>query len=427
LELGDKLLFKNEDFAAGELTQESEHLDRVLASLREGVLNASGLEVELRAPRGSRLEDPLKPEEVDAYNWRLLKFPRDTTWFAAWTPEPATFSFVVDGSGGSNFPLVNDARVERIDRALITGDPPYMNLQDLGRAFIRTTQDLGPGMGNSFWVAAPLYTRITEIRLDSPGTLGLRIETPRPVAESDLRLAVRRWSPKEDLREVYAVKLGKDDNSPLRGGEAQIPLETAQFIEAHLLFRNVDVGQATHWVPSSDSANPRMAAFRSTLLGDERLDMALGVGEKELRNSGAFEITVGWVLTFCGYQVLATDLKAYDLGNAPDIIGFVPYAKSAVAVSVTLNEFSSDDLVRLRDQSERLTRALPGLEVLPVAVSRKQAVTEPEAETARHLGIALVGRDELTHLLQMADANEPPPKCHDYLVKRTSLRPGSDR
>ena len=132
---------------------------------------------------------------------------------------------------------------------------------------------------------------------------------------------------------------------------------------------------------------------------------------------------MSWLLGLCGLQVISSGLRGFNMGDAPDLVAFVPYANQGMVVETTLRDLmGAGKLVRLRDRSSALSRELPNFEVVAVAVTAKQSLSDPEVALANQLGIKVLLPRDLTKLREFAERNEPPAATFNYIkAKRNDI------
>lgn len=419
-----EIVFDNPVLRAGKQILRGERIDGFLESAGTGAVETGHLTLELRTPRGETVRDPITPDRMDEYHWTSAGRGLDSWWPGKPSPEPETFWFAVGGRGGNAVTLLDNRIMVEMERALIANDPPYMGLTDLVNFFVRSDNPVGPGATPSLVVAAPLYSRLLSPEFDKSEGPSIDFEGPNVAAPSDYRFALRRWTPDNDRRSILRADPVGEISAYLRRYRAHIPLEGAHFFEAHLLFRDRKIDSTSFWVAAPRSLNPRVNALKSTQLGIERLAISLGSGTEKLRSSDAFEVAVGLLLGLCGFQVVPLDLKAYSMGDSPDLLAFVPYTKLTAAVEVTLAEVSADKIVRFSARATSIGNELADHTLARAFVTYRDSCSQNELQLARDNGAAILGLVELRHLYQMAEANEPPPRCHAYVMSRVGKFPG---
>lgn len=411
-------LVRLEDFVAGRLSLPFSELGPILDQVDRQELRLGDHEFKLAYPtRGAN-------GSMTAYPLHLFFSVAQVgdSWRSFWQPEPDCVTFQAGAPGGSFQELLDQHRWSDIERRLLLHEPPYFGMEDLMLYFLRANQPLNLGGGSKFWLSAPLYTRIEGQELTKDRTLALRVRAPPGARCCNLRIVGRKVKGSAIERVVIRAT---EDESILAGSEPvtfTVPLEACDWVDGALIFGKERVDRFQLALPSGDSANPRLAALAITDLGNRRLEEFIAGDEGSLRLENAQEVGLSWIFALCGFQVLSTGLRGFNMGSAPDLVAFVPYSNSVIVLEATLRDLMAEDkLVRLRDRAERLSRQLPNFEVVAVAATAKSNLTAPEISLTDSLGVRVLLQADVARLREFAMRNDSPRSAFDFIKAKRNV------
>lgn len=408
-----------DDFIAGHLSVPISELDAILSLVDQGTLNFGGQVIKLaqptRAGDGSLTEYPAHPF--------FGVFHQEDSYRPFWQPEPDSVGYQVGSSSSSLHEILNQEVWNDIERRLLIHDPPYFGLEDVLLYLLRSNPPNQLGGATRFWVTAPLYTRIESTELTEARDLKLHVRAPPRARRRDLRVVARTAAGSTIERIVVRAPGDTNDIAGPDPVVLTVPLRGRDWIDGAVIFGIERVDRFQLSLPSPDFANPRFAALTITDLGSQRLGQFLEGDESSLRIENGQEVGMSWLLGLCGLQVISSGLRGFNMGDAPDLVAFVPYANQGMVVETTLRDLmGAGKLVRLRDRSSALSRELPNFEVVAVAVTAKQSLSDPEVALANQLGIKVLLPRDLTKLREFAERNEPPHATFNYIkAKRNDV------
>ncbi len=411
-------LVRLEDFVAGRLSLPFSELDSILDQVDRQELrvdeHAFKLAYPTRRADGGMTEYPL-------HSFFSVAQIGDQ-WRSFWQPEPDCVTFQLGAPGGSLQEMLDQHRWSDIERRLLIHDPPYFGMEDLMLYFLRAKPPHGLGGGTRFWVSAPLYTRIEGQELSENQDLVLRVRAPPRARCCDLRIVGRKVTGNAIERVVVRAT---EDESKLAGSDVvsfTVPLHTCDWVDGGLIFGTERVDRFQLALPSKESANPRLAALAITDLGNRRLEEFITGDEGSLRLENSQEVGLSWIFTLCGFQVLSTGLRGFNMGSAPDLVAFVPYSNAAIVLEATLRDLMAEDkMVRLRDRAESLSRQLPNFEVVAVAATAKPSLTAPEVSLADSLGVRVLLQPDVARLQEFAMRNDSPRAAFDFIKAKRNV------
>jgi hypothetical protein len=421
----DESLVELDDFVAGKLTLPMTDLAPILDGVDRGQVRFGDHQFKLAWP--SRTGDG-RHDEQQLHPVFSITHPEDG-WRPFWQPEVDSVAFELGTSGGSLTETFTQEKWTNLERRLLTHTPPYFGMEDLMLYFLRANPPHNPGGSSRFFVAAPLYTRIESSDLSEGGTLGIRVRSPPQARPCDMRVVARRITGSK----IERVVLRATENEALIAGVEPIvlnvPLEGCDWIDGAIIFVDERVDRFQFALPTPGSPNPRLAAVAITDLGARRFAQFVEGDESVLKIENGQEVGFSWLLALCGFQVLSTGLRGFNMGAAPDLVAFVPFSNLAIVVEATTRDLMGEGkLVRLADRAESLRRELSQFEVIAVALTGKRALSQPEVDQATHLGIKILVPDDCSRLRDLADQNEGPRRAFEYIkAKRNQATAGQLR
>jgi hypothetical protein len=398
---------------AGRVSLPISELERVVRDAEANRATFNGTEIELvGGPPGAGVGPSIRSFQPF---YRLA--PALEGWRPFWDPGRESATLTLIGHGDMLSQVTGHDLWLQLEGELQAHSPPYFGLEDLFRYFIRSTSTTGfLGMASCFSLRAPLYSWIEDLSFGEGPRLVVLVRCPATTPGGTVRLVAR--GVKDDKIERYDIS-----GQPQESGSDELQLipisldvSQASWIEGAVLLRGTKFDQFVFNLPLLNSPNPRYEAVHTTDVGDRRLREFVegNPSTGQLENS---QLTgVGWLLQLCGFQVLVSGLSGLNMGSAPDLFAFVPFAHSALVIEATRRDLAGEGkLVRLHDRAEALRARLGDFDILPLAVTAKGAITDPEWELAERLGIKVLAQPGLGTLLQMAERNESAGRVFDHL------------
>ena len=316
----------------------------------------------------------------------------------------------LSGHGSLIWEVVTQAGHDPVElNGMVRGGPrAYDGFRDLVRRFCAGPEGLN--VRNSvtvFELFAPLAVRFDHEKVTS---------SPERVTVS-LRAAADPYVAKGELHWTAGVS-GK----PLRHGSAKLS-EREWTGEGGTLHAQLDIpiregdASATLFILIGDrcvdcmsvplaGCNPRMRAHNALDPDGHRLVEKLRV--EEWRNARKFEVTVGLLLFYLGFQVDPLCAQK-GLGNAVDHLAHDPGSSIILAVECTVGPPDGNGkLSKLIARSEDIRKKLPDSEVMAVlATARPRGeLSKADVEKAERDDVALLAQEDLHGLWTAAQAGE---------------------
>ncbi len=396
---------------AGHSSLPFDHLLSVLTDIEAGRLLVDGFEMTIRQPP----QQNQGPGPGFPYGFFFGIEDASDRQHTFWDPGPETTALTLSAHGGSLLDLIGPDTWRDLDRELLAHTPSYFGLDDLLRFFIRIRRHNGVSGGALFSIRAPVYTLINRLDLGEDNKLTVEVHFPRTVDPGHLRIVARGVEGESVNR--YDIK-GTEEAVTHEPRVCTLRLDTRglSWIQGALILRELKVEEFELALPVANSPNPRYEALHITDQGEARLRQFVGGDATTLRLENSQEVALSWLLQLCGFQVLASGLKGFNMGSAPDLIAFVPYSRQALVIEVTRSDLATEGkLVKLHDRAASLKERLPDFQVVAVAATAKTSVTKPEVEIATSLGVKILVQGDMEWLRQAAENNQLPSKVFAYV------------
>jgi hypothetical protein len=304
--------------------------------------------------------------------------------------------------------------VDRIDRTLRGLPNPIDGLNALSR-FVCGRSLIGMTYNTSFEVAAPISVRFDRARcMFRRGHIDVALVAPSHSLANAAGLAMT-WS---DARRQPVSRSFVLEHWENIDGFFHIRVE-ADLEEAQTVTLLVRVGQhcvdrleledhfrgeENIYIQAYLTCDPELRALQESLLHSKV-------------NSAAFEYAVPRLLSLCGLHMIPL-AGSKRVGDAADGIAFVPFSNIVFALECTTATIDSGGKFgKLKARAVALQEAIPTFRVVPVvatALSRDE-ISPGELKRAGGEGAAVLGRDDYTRLLQLAEANATPLEVAEFI------------
>lgn len=319
-------------------------------------------------------------------------------------------TYSLEGRGRAVSEFSTQEGCARISSTLVAHTSPFDGVRDLARTMFHCTYDYFlHGFQTRIGGREDSYARRRIIEVVDGGKALVDIRGPPGSSPHDFCLnSIRRPLQGRPWREShrFAREDVTSDTGYLRM-RTPVRIEDTALLELFLVYKNDPVDEERRVLSVRDSPNPRYTAH--TIYDEEAA---------KLRERDSFEIGVTWLLHLCGFVTAPYGLRGGKLNDVSDVLAQIPYSKRMMLVECTTGELKPEKLMILSTRCERLRTALPGFEIMPVAITTRAPVKEPEERTAYPLGIATLVRPEIEDLLAMAQANESASKVFGYILKK---------
>lgn len=288
--------------------------------------------------------------------------------------------------------------VEKIDRRLRLAYPPWDGLADLRQNFTGL-QGWKAREQQYFSILAPLGVRIRQAELDEE-KVRLVIERNAQVTHEGISISIIAHLPDGSIERV---KL------PIHRDDTVIPLQRPTKIILILSYKDEVVERIEKFGKPSALGSPEILVM-DDLIGLDGFATSL----RESRGKN-LEVAASLLFGMLGFSAANYGMMT---GNLPDILAFSRTDGSVLVIECTAGEPDlANKLTKLATRSKGISRILERAQVLPVMVTAldRMMINTTDKEKAAKEEIAIVTKDEIRILIQMALNGASAKEVHQYL------------
>lgn len=406
-------------FSACHETQDIMQLDSLLDQLGRGILSIAGREVHFGTIENNDIK--ANPSFCIFQDWTSrypvnhnIDYPHKALW--QWTE---SFHNLLN-----NHP--DAIGQETLDLKLRTLNVPYEGLDDLLVSFLGLPrQSRGEPPISPFIAAiAPVKLRLGKNCKMSNGKLDIYLEAMGYKELNEVSLGLIEFSGNIPLRR-NSINIDRTDwknAASLSIAHKEISVqEKVSSVMIILRFRGSALQMLKINDPSALLENPKISAYSHFDKDLTALKKYLGGSGKGADLAGDFEIGVGLLLHFCGFNTaLYGRVKA--ISEEIDVISFVPSSDSVIAAECTTKDLDvNDKLSKFSRRVKELRGRLFESTIIPLIFTalERSKISEADIEKAHNEGIGVVSAEEINILLEMAATRQP----DEILIYLQSLLP----
>ena len=393
-----------------EITQTTRHVDRlpdIISQLEKGALKVGANEILHGMFKGGKLE---QPSFMGYQSYRRSERRH--------SPYMDLTCFYLQALGEPLGNICSSANIDadELDWELRASAYPFDGLNDLGRSFLEVDEAFASNRVVILEVIAPVYVTLADSSELSEGKLTLAVRAQCEIPGDQLTISTILFVPgggaMRSRSTLEGAELAQDDGiSVLR---TEIDTE-AYAAHAFLSFRGVGIDSMLVYNQKVTLENPR-------ILVHHHFDPELAALREYLFSEKAkgkqLEFAVSWLLHMCGFSVQLYGHSSI-IRDETDMMAFVPGTDYVLAVECTggLPDVKNK-LSKLSSRARQVQQNLEYQKVVAVLVTsmRRHEVPVTEREKAGKEGIALVGADEMTELLNAAERQTAPVKILEQLA-----------
>lgn len=311
---------------------------------------------------------------------------------------------------------------EYLDQQLCSAEIPYNGLSDLYVNFLGFQK---PEFGNVdsaiVEIVAPLLLKLGDGCKMSNGRITLEVEVVGYENLDGVLVGVIEHSGEvTHRRKSYSLSEAdwKEQNG-IRIANKEIPAENTTSADIFLTFRNKLVDSIVVRDPGALLKNPKIFAYNHFDKDLKALKDYLGLAGK---NPANFEVGIGILLHFCGFNIGQYCLVSGKKGVASihDEIDIVAFGPSNYVLALECTEKDIDingKISKFSRKVKEIKRILEGYEILPFLVTHleRSHISESDMKKSVDEGIGVIAIEEIKELLETAGQYKRPNEIINYL------------
>src|SRR6266581_3566989 len=367
-------------------------LERVLEIFRNGEFSAESKTILYKRWMNQRWEQGYSPA------FYTLKRADDESWVGS-----KTFAYALR-AGESGFQQFDaNEGLRRVESKLATLPTPFVSLTDFATEFI------GPLVVPNVWgypsaeVSAPIRVRFVQPCQIEDGEAQYHFEMERGYKKSHLSIGFAAFSGGRAYKRGRASKVARVKQTPRKEnyvGRIRFP-SAAESVTLLLSYRGEEVDRQTLYRPTVAGSNIRMAVYEKTVPGFEKFND--GLASKDTKSRKFFEESIKLLFSFLGFSCVKpstddfVDLVAFS--EDPEQFLLIECTTEAPGLKNKLDKLASRQ-IRIR----RTTGTRP-IALMATSISRDD-ISSPDRERATRDGIVLLGSENLSEMIDMADRSK---------------------